>query len=333
MVETLSPADLLIIHAGALGDCILAFAAISRLRSYAGHIDVLCQGRLGKLAVALGLADNAFPVEAAWFASLFSDRPDDRSAAQLKSYSEIVLFSSSAGLEQSLNRLRSRPVCRIAPRPPAGVRQHLADYILQQLHSRYRIDRREEALFPVRFARQACRMPDSTRVLLQPGAGSVRKRWPLSNFLDAAARLAADGWEPEFILGPAEMDLKPALEPANLPLHTLEDLQALAALLQSAGGYIGNDSGASHLAAFMGLPSVVIFGPSDPARWAPLGRRVKIVRPPLPCLPCFETETANCNHPRCLGQTSPARVIEIFYTLAGEDHAARKETGSPKANL
>jgi heptosyltransferase-3 len=91
------------------------------------------------------------------------------------------------------------------------------------------------------------------------------------------------------------------------------DLAELAALLESAGGYIGNDSGASHLAAYLGLPTTVIFGPADPARWAPFGRAVAIVRPGLQCRPCFETDKANCDDPQCLEDIRPHEVLEAFY--------------------
>ena len=60
--------NLLIIHQGALGDFILTFPAISRLRKYFKPIDVLCQSQLGKLAGTLGLTENWFPTEAAYFA-------------------------------------------------------------------------------------------------------------------------------------------------------------------------------------------------------------------------------------------------------------------------
>jgi len=99
----------------------------------------------------------------------------------------------------------------------------------------------------------------------------------------------------------------------NRTVHILTDLTELAALLKSAGGYIGNDSGASHLAAFVGLPATVIFGPADPKRWTPVGRAVEIVRPEMECCPCFETEKANCDDPKCLTKTTPQQVIRAFY--------------------
>lgn len=63
-------------------------------------------------------------------------------------------------------------------------------------------------------------------------------------------------------------------------LQTLLDaplLEVVSRLLQCKC-YIGNDSGITHLAALLGIPTVAIFGASDPANWRPLGPTVKVVR-------------------------------------------------------
>jgi ADP-heptose:LPS heptosyltransferase len=59
-----------------------------------------------------------------------------------------------------------------------------------------------------------------------------------------------------------------------------DDLYELACWLASARVYIGNDSGPAHLAAAVGTPVVALFGPSDPAVWAPRGPRVAIASAP-----------------------------------------------------
>jgi ADP-heptose:LPS heptosyltransferase len=55
---------------------------------------------------------------------------------------------------------------------------------------------------------------------------------------------------------------------------------ALASLLRRCSAYLGNDSGVTHLAALVGVPTVALFGPSDPALWSPLGSRVTVLRSP-----------------------------------------------------
>jgi len=306
---------LLIIHQGALGDFILTFPAISRLQRYYHPIDVLCQNQQGQLAKSLGLAQNCYPSEAAYFASLFSDRIDPKIKAILAQYEHIILFTRSDDLAQSIKRVTANLSCRLAPKPAARQRVHVAEFVLENIFNCGLITRADATLDDITGAVIANHKRNPDKILLHPGAGSIRKRWPVSCFIQVAARLKADGLKPEFVLGPAEENLVPELQCAQRRVHLPANLPQLAALLKSAGGYIGNDSGASHLAAYLGLPAAVIFGPADPARWAPVGRAVSVVRPGLPCRPCFETEPANCNDPQCLAGTGVPQVLEAFYRV------------------
>ncbi len=47
--------------------------------------------------------------------------------------------------------------------------------------------------------------------------------------------------------------------------------------MSAASHYIGNDSGITHLAAALGTPTLALFGPTDPAQWAPRGPHVRIL--------------------------------------------------------
>ena len=307
---------LLIIHQGALGDFILIFPAIIRLQQYYDVIDVMCQSGIGKLAKALRLVEKSYPLEAAHVASLFSDQIDPKIKTFLTSYANIILFTLSDQLEQTIRRIASAPVCCISPKPPEYMRIHLTEYVLENLINCGLIKSSDAVLDDIPLLNQRARPKNRDRIMLHPGAGSRRKRWPISNFLEVEAILRADGLKPEFILGPAEEDMVPGLTKMNRTVHILTDLTELAALFNSAGGYIGNDSGASHLAAFLGLPATVIFGPADPRRWTPVGRNVAIVRPDeLECRPCFETEIANCNSSECLTKTTPQQVMQAFYRV------------------
>ena len=59
-----------------------------------------------------------------------------------------------------------------------------------------------------------------------------------------------------------------------------ESFQELASILSEAELYLGNDSGVSHLAAFVETPSIVLFGPTDPRVWHPLGEWVIVMSSP-----------------------------------------------------
>ena len=72
---------------------------------------------------------------------------------------------------------------------------------------------------------------------------------------------------------------KVILLPPNAGAVRIDDLYELARWLAGASVYIGNDCGISHLAAAVGTPVVVLFGPTDPAVWAPRGPSVTVLSP------------------------------------------------------
>lgn len=114
---------------------------------------------------------------------------------------------------------------------------------------------------------------DGPVVLLHPGAKDPTRRWPAARFAELARRLAAElGARLALSGGPGERPLTAAIA-ANAPALDLAgetDLGTLAALIAGAELLVTNDTGTSHLAAAAGTPSVVLFGPSRPGRWAPL---------------------------------------------------------------
>jgi ADP-heptose:LPS heptosyltransferase len=74
----------------------------------------------------------------------------------------------------------------------------------------------------------------------------------------------------EWCRGPEDPELAGAV--------VIEDLYQLACHLAQASLYVGNDSGITHLAAAVGTPVLALFGPTDPAVWAPRGEHVRVAR-------------------------------------------------------
>jgi heptosyltransferase III len=101
--------------------------------------------------------------------------------------------------------------------------------------------------------------------VIHPFATNDAKAWPAERFLEMARRLEASGSR-VMVVGGAADDFSLFGDFQRLqgaPLSTL------ASLLASAALFIGNDSGPAHMAAALGVPSVVLFGASDPAIWGP----------------------------------------------------------------
>jgi ADP-heptose:LPS heptosyltransferase len=309
------PPALLIVHQGALGDLVCIFPVIAALRRHFRPVGILCQEHIGRLTAAEGLVEAWFPIEAAWTASLFTGNAGPEARRLLAPYSHFLVFSRSEPLAFSLQRIGTR-VCRIPPRPPADQRIHVTEHALEHIQGCSFLPEPEctlpetasSAASPVEKSR-------SKTVLIHPGAGSPRKRWPLSGFRDVAVQLEILRLGAEFVIGPAEQDLLPELTRYEATVHRPVGSLELLALLRSTAAYIGNDSGVSHLAAWAGIASVVIFGPTDPVRWRPRGDSVEIVQPPLDCRPCFETAAENCAATDCLARITPGDVMEAFHRL------------------
>ena len=125
-------------------------------------------------------------------------------------------------------------------------------------------------------------------VAIHPGSGGERKNWPLERWRALGRGLLARpaGSRPRLLLVGGEADAKAlaALRGAwgtddmlvaeNLPLP------ALGALLAQCAYFLGHDSGISHLAAAVGTPGVLLFGPTDPDLWSPPYPNTTILRAP-----------------------------------------------------
>ena len=64
----------------------------------------------------------------------------------------------------------------------------------------------------------------------------------------------------------------------SVPVIYPVSITQLAGLLASAQGYLGHDTGVTHLAAMLGVPTIAMFGPTDPGRWAPRGANVTVIQ-------------------------------------------------------
>ncbi|HXD90406.1 MAG TPA: glycosyltransferase family 9 protein [Candidatus Binataceae bacterium] len=136
-----------------------------------------------------------------------------------------------------------------------------------------------------------CGLEPHSYLLVLPGSGSRSKNWPAEKFGELAERITVRA-TPLVVLGPAEEGLDEIFCTRGIATLRGLELGAVAALARQAKAFIGNDSGVSHLAAAAGARGVVLFGPTDPARWRPLGR-VEVIRyQPISDLLVAEVETA-----------------------------------------
>jgi ADP-heptose:LPS heptosyltransferase len=124
------------------------------------------------------------------------------------------------------------------------------------------------------LARPDLPSPAPGAVVVHPGAKAHARRWSPDRFADVANRLARKGWDIVVTGGPTDRELaetvaRQAELPAKAVLAGRLGLGELAALVAEARLVISNDTGVGHLATAYGTPSVLLFGPTAPARWGP----------------------------------------------------------------
>ncbi len=136
--------------------------------------------------------------------------------------------------------------------------------------------------------------------------GRPIKQWDPERFGEVARQLIEDRNATIVLTGAAAdrplVDRLKAAIPADRVGDAAGDLDllTLAALLQQLDLYVTGDTGPMHLARAVGTPIVSVFGPSDPARYAPRGPHDRIVRVDLPCSPCNRIRLPP---ERCIGHT------------------------------
>ncbi|MBP8300392.1 MAG: glycosyltransferase family 9 protein [Planctomycetes bacterium] len=138
-------------------------------------------------------------------------------------------------------------------------------------------------------------------IVLAPGSGGRAKCWPREHWLVLGAALHGDGHSLAIVGGPVEQerdDPEAWAWPPGTRFYKGLPLVALAQALRGARWFVGNDSGPSHLAAMLGVPTVVLFGPTDARVWAPVGPHVRVLEAPLGVLQALRPETVLERCPR-----------------------------------
>jgi len=160
-----------------------------------------------------------------------------------------------------------------------------------------------------------------------PGASyGPAKRWPAENFAEALARLASTHRLVPMVFGGPEdsgicREVSRRMRGKYLDLSGRVTLRQFMALVSRMSVFITNDSGPMHISAALGVPTVAIFGSTDPSLTGPLGADVRVVSNGSPCSPCFE-RTCKHKHYECLAIPSDVVVNAALELLAVSKGAA-----------
>jgi ADP-heptose:LPS heptosyltransferase len=241
----------LVLRPGALGDTLLAVPALRALRRRFGRVTLAAHGATAQLLVSLGEVEAGLAFDdpsLAWLFSSDSPRSDE----------PIVAWLANA---ERMPALRGAVV--VAPGRPSS-EQHCAEYLLRTLGPlgvEPQLDTRPLKVSPL----------SSDEILVHPGSGSVAKNWPAERFASVIRALHRPA---RLIVGEADTQAAAAVEAClghRLPRLEQPTLEELAPRLAGCHAYLGNDSGVSHLAGLCGAHTVVLFGPTSPDIWRPVG--------------------------------------------------------------
>ena len=243
----------LLIRPGAIGDCILSLPALECLRS--DYTEVWVRSEVAPLVL---FADCVRSIASTGLDRMGLDGvdPPPELVARLQSFDSIVSWYG-ANREEFRTQMSQFgvPIRLLDALPPASEKIHAADFFLKQA-----------GCSGVAIPRISCQpAPRVDFAVIHPFSGSLRKNWALERYRVLARRLEMPV---RWCAGPEEQ-LDDAVR--------IDNLLELASWLSTARLYIGNDSGITHLAAAVGVPVLAIFGPTDPALWAPRGDRVRVV--------------------------------------------------------
>lgn len=312
----------LVIHQGALGDFILALPALETLRRAFPRARSVVMGypRVLELVESRFYADEILSVDQKGMASFFVRKGslDPTLSEFFKRFDLIVVFGKDGegALVDNLKTVCERGLLHIYSFPPREERIHLTDHLLRQFaHYGIPVYRSHPRLYLKESDREwaanfwegkgVTRKVRQEVVILHPGSGSKKKVWPIDRYSNLARTLHDRlGSRILIVLGPAEApEARKSFEGRGYASPILASglsVLQLASVMEGCKLFVGNDSGVSHLAAAVGLPTVAIFGPTDQSVWAPRGERTCVVSKDVLCSPCLHERSSQCTEVECL---------------------------------
>ncbi|NLI81435.1 MAG: glycosyltransferase family 9 protein [Deltaproteobacteria bacterium] len=294
--QPLQGGRLAIFHQGALGDFLLTCPVFEGIHLAFPQVvmDFWTREPHGKLIASRPYLGGLHIPDSTELSPFYHEEEWSRAPvpAALRRADGVLLFGQ-AGARRLAERLAvrlDRPVHWIQSFPDCGTPVPVTEFLVQQV--RDRLGPIHAAPVELSLDPEECRRArswlakrlDSIEpgpLFIHPGSGGAAKIWPLARWWELLIWIREELRLPVVLtLGPADEKLERfACQAESLGVYVAQGLSlgGLSALLSQARFFVGGDSGVSHLAGALAVPSVVIFGPSDPRVWAPRGPSVRVV--------------------------------------------------------
>ena len=303
---------ILVIRGGAIGDFLLTLPALRLLREGFPDCRIEIVGYRHICSVAEGryYADAVRSIEYAPLAGFFNPRSelDPELSAYFAGFGQVIsyLFDPDGFFAGNLRRCGVKNL--ICGDPRISDAQHAVRQLARPLESlALFLEDSSAEIFPTADdiaeagrLLAGCRAPF---VAVHPGSGSPKKNWPLPAWKELLTDLCGTKATILVVSGESDAGRVAELKAAfgnglvfldHLPLHLL------GAVLQRCAFFVGHDSGISHLAAAAGAKCLLLFGPTDPAVWAPANPDVNVLRAPGGLLQNLSVETVRAHLPGLL---------------------------------
>jgi heptosyltransferase-2 len=348
-----------------VGDAVMAIPALEAIRrsQTGGEISILARPAVAALLSGQPFADRILEYDyrgrhRGWVGrerlirKLRSERFD--LAVLLQNAFEAAWLAWRAGIRERIGYARDGRgflLTKAVSVPKQGeIPRHESHYYLEMLRRAGWVESRgefREKIAPIRLhvaepARQAAETAlrragareGAWRCAIAPGASyGAAKCWPPERFASLADRLISECDADVIFFGaPGEKEIAAQIC-SSMKSHAISmagetSMRDLVALFSGCSVFIGNDSGAMHVAAAAGLPVIGIFGPTDPEGTAPVTPQFTLMREVVSCSPCF-LRRCPVDH-RCMTRIT---VDSVFSAAQQLRHAAGNPQPGSRQNV
>jgi heptosyltransferase III len=282
-------ARILVIRGGAIGDFILTLPVLAALRAEFPHVKLVVMGypHIGELALAGGLADELWSIEARALAGFFArnnSKLDEELAARFDGVGLIVsyLYDPDEIFRENVGRCTRAQFIAGTYRPSEAEQIPASEMFLKALERLAIFD--ADPIPRLELKNNAgTDWPRGKWFAAHPGSGSERKNWPEKKWgelferlqLDPALHLLLAGGEAEW----ERVERLAGVWPRNrLRMARNLRLSELGQLLARCSAFVGHDSGISHLAGALGVSGLILWGETNASIWAPRNPQVRLLK-------------------------------------------------------
>lgn len=324
-----APKRILVLRLERIGDLLMTLPALADLRAFAPHaeIDLVVGSWNADLAHAIDPVNRVLCLDASWLARDVEGRSTLSLIGAARRWRDVpydLAINFEPDIRGNLMLAASGAAWTAGYRSGGG--GPLLDVALDfdtNAHTSDNARRLVAAIFdasvpaeqPPTFVVPSQAQANASRLLVAAGqpligvhasGGREIKQWPIERFGEVARKLIEHTGATIVLTGSAGDRAMVQILKTGLPGdHVLDvagqlDLLTLAGIVERMDLLVTGDTGPMHLAVAVGTPVVAVFGPSDPARYAPRGPLDCVVRVDLPCSPCNRIRLPPA---RCVGHT------------------------------